>query len=342
VAAFNRILISRTDAIGDVILTLPMVALIKRHHPDAKIIFLGRAYTKDIIAASGFVDEFVDVALLDQTRLEALKLDVFLHVFPRKELADLAKNAGIPKRIGTLSRTYHWLTCTDRVWLKRQSSDLHEAQLNIQLAVKGGLLPKEALTENLQTLDLGLAVTPFWPSDLEGLRGAKRKKWILHPGSNESARNWPLENFVTLAEKLNQKGELVYLTGTENEGLVFRAAFDKRLKSGMTFDLSGKLSLTELWGFIKSVDGLIAASTGPLHMAASLGKEAIGLYPPKRPMHPGRWAPIGPGALALTCGAYPKVNCRRCDRTPQTCACMADINPSMVLQKISEQNLKRV
>jgi ADP-heptose:LPS heptosyltransferase len=58
-------------------------------------------------------------------------------------------------------------------------------------------------------------------------------------------------------------------------------------------DLTGKLSLDELIAFLAHADGIVAASTGPLHIAAALGVTAVGLFPPTRPMHSGRWAPVG-------------------------------------------------
>jgi heptosyltransferase-3 len=58
-------------------------------------------------------------------------------------------------------------------------------------------------------------------------------------------------------------------------------------------NLTGKLSLQQFIAFINHCDVLIAASTGPLHIASALGKKAIGLFAPMRPIHPGRWKPIG-------------------------------------------------
>ena len=54
----NKIILSRTDNIGDVVLALPMAGMIKKHYPDCKVIFLGRTYTKPIIDACENIDEF--------------------------------------------------------------------------------------------------------------------------------------------------------------------------------------------------------------------------------------------------------------------------------------------
>jgi ADP-heptose:LPS heptosyltransferase len=60
------------------------------------------------------------------------------------------------------------------------------------------------------------------------------------------------------------------------------------------------MTLTEFIGFINECDILLACSTGPLHIASILGKTAIGLYTKKRPMHPGRWSPIGQNSKVVT------------------------------------------
>ena len=54
-----RILISRTDSIGDVVLTLPVAGILKQTFPGCTIIFLGREYTRAVIEACDHVDQFV-------------------------------------------------------------------------------------------------------------------------------------------------------------------------------------------------------------------------------------------------------------------------------------------
>ena len=70
---------------------------------------------------------------------------------------------------------------------------------------------------------------------------------------------------------------------------------------------------------------LYAASTGPLHIAAALGKLTIGLYPPIKPMHPGRWAPLGNLSTFIV---KPK-KCNKC-RKRKVCECLESITPEEV------------
>src|SRR5580704_654155 len=53
-------IISRTDAIGDVVLTLPVAGVLRSLYPSARIFFLGRSYTEDIINACEHIDGFLN------------------------------------------------------------------------------------------------------------------------------------------------------------------------------------------------------------------------------------------------------------------------------------------
>ncbi len=90
-------------------------------------------------------------------------------------------------------------------------------------------------------------------------------------------------------------------------------------------DLTGEFTLAQFISFINESNGLVAASTGPLHLAATLGKVAVGIYPPIRPMHPGRWAPLGQKANYLVADK----SCNDC-RKSGNCHCMAEVGPDQV------------
>ena len=55
----KNILIVRNDRIGDVVLSLPLAGLIKKHYPDCKITFLLRNYTKDIASDHPNIDNVI-------------------------------------------------------------------------------------------------------------------------------------------------------------------------------------------------------------------------------------------------------------------------------------------
>ncbi|RZK27409.1 MAG: glycosyl transferase, partial [Hymenobacter sp.] len=97
-------------------------------------------------------------------------------------------------------------------------------------------------------------------------------------------------------------------------------------------DLTGQLALPEFIAFIAAADGLVAGSTGPLHLAAALGRHTLGLYPPIKPMHPGRWGPLGPHAEYLV---FDRPNCEDCRAAPVACTCIKAIAAATVAAQIN-------
>jgi ADP-heptose:LPS heptosyltransferase len=299
----KTIVISRIDSIGDVILTLPLCAWIKEKYPTTKIIFLGQKYTQPILECFDAIDEiyFWDeiVAQPEQGIILTIKswnADVFVHVFPNKRIAKLVRKAKIPIRIGTSHRAYHLLTCNVRPNFTRKKSDLHEAQLNFKLLQNYGVGQPPELQAIRNWVNAFQPKQSLLPEQEIWLT-TERKKVILHPKSQGSAVEWPMQKYITLAQKLVERDYRVFFSGTEKEGQLFRTQLPQHPE---IIDISGKLTLGQFISFIDKADALVACSTGPLHIAAVLGKKAIGLYTNIRPMHPGRWMPIGEHAEIIT------------------------------------------
>lgn len=292
----KTVVISRTDSIGDVILTLPMCAWIKENYPTCKIVFLGRNYTRPVIECFPMVDEihsYDELELLPvQGRVEALRtwnVDVFIHVFPHKEIAKIAKKAKVKNRIGTSHRSFHLLTCDIRLNFTRKKADEHEAQLNFELVRPFGLEMLPSLNEVQQQMN-SFHVKHNLSEAQNRLLSSGKKAVILHPKSQGSAVEWPMENYASLSLQLAELGHQVFFTGTEKEGRLFKDSIPAH--ENIT-DVTGQFSLNEFIAFIGKADALVACSTGPLHIAAALNKRAVGLYINKRPMHPGRWGALG-------------------------------------------------
>jgi heptosyltransferase-3 len=325
-----HILITRIDSIGDVILTFPLVGFIKQHFPKAQISFLGKTYTKDIIDCEKNVDNFLnwDTLVSEKNPIETLKKHNFthcIHALPKKEVVKLAFQAKIPKRIGVNRRLHNWIYCNIRTSFSRKKSDLHEAQLNILLAkplIKNFELPSFKSLHKLVNFNQKEVALPTSINLI--LSGEPNAPLIiLHPKSQGSAIEWGLDNFETLALNLAEKST-VLITGTKKEGeLLHENGFNPKHKN--IYNITGQLSLAQFITLIAKCNGLVAASTGPLHIASVLGKKAVGIYSPLKPIHPGRWAPIGLNSVALT----QKTGCDLCKK-PVDCTCMQKISPLQV------------
>lgn len=323
------IIISRTDNLGDVMLTLPLAGIIKQQMPGARVVFLGKAYTKPLVDACVHVDAFLDkdAALADPALLRHQQADALLHVFPQKDIARLAKEVNIPLRIGTSHRVYHWFTCNRLLHFGRKNSDLHEAQLNAKLLAPLGLKTDWSLAKLAR--HAGFTRVPALPQPLQALLAPGVCNVILHPKSKGSARDWPLAHYEALVKLLPAERFRFFVTGTQAEGDIVRAQQPSLLQQANVTDLTGKLTLTELIAFIPAASGLVACSTGPLHIASALGKNALGLYPPIRPMHPGRWAPLGAHVTVLV----QNKTCSDC-RKGGACQCIIDLQPQQAAQVV--------
>lgn len=317
-------IISRTDAIGDVVLTLPVAGVLRSLYPASRILFLGRSYTKDIIAACEHIDGFLNwdewrtLSVGDAARaMAATGADCIIHVFPDKAIARVAKKARIAERIGTTNRIYHWRYCNVLVRLSRRNSPYHEAQLNLRLLAPLGGRGDYSLEEIGGFY--GLTRLAPLPEEIEALLDRGRFNLILHPRSRGSAREWGLENFGRLVGLLPRERYKVFVSGTAEDGQLLAPWLADHPS---VTDLTGRLTLGQLVTFLSKADGLIAASTGPLHLAAALGIHALGIYPPIRPMHPGRWAPVGRKARVFVKAG----ECSAC-RAGGDCSCIRGIRP---------------
>jgi ADP-heptose:LPS heptosyltransferase len=331
----KRIMLSRTDSIGDVLLTLPMAGFIKKQYPGCEVEFLGSSYTKEIAETSVHIDSFHNWSeistLSKKEQLEYffnLHADVIVHVFPVREIAQLARKARIPLRIGTSGRLYHYHTCNRIVLLSRKRSDLHEAQLNLKLIQSFGIVD----TPSLHVIGnyYGFNKIKALDRQFKSFITKDRFNLAIHPKTKGSAREWGLHNFSRLLKLLPRDKFRIFITGTEEEGKILRPEILNWHPD--IIDMTGKFTLGQFIGFLNEIDGLVSASTGPLHIAAALGKYALGIYPPIKPMHPGRWAPVGLKADYLVMNK----KCSACRRI-KSCKCIEEIAPEAVCDKLLAQ-----
>ncbi|MCW3106245.1 MAG: glycosyl transferase family 9 [Segetibacter sp.] len=329
----NNIIISRTDSIGDVVLTLPVATVLKKHFPGIKIAFMGKAYTKPVIEACTSIDLFIDVNdfMAREITIFGEKPEAIVHVLPIAKIAQRAKKLKIPIRIGTTNRIFHWFTCNILVKLSRKKSPLHEAQLNIKLLEPLGITSDFSLTEAGNSFALD-NIQPL-PARFESLIDKDKYNLILHPKSQGSGREWGLENFIKLIHLLDPQKVKIFISGVEKErellAPIFEAAGDN------VTDITGLMTLSEFISFIAACDGLVASGTGPIHLAGALGKDAFGIYPPIKPIHPGRWAPLGPKAQAFVLNK----DCNDCKGNKAACHCIHEVDPFWLKDAI-EKSLK--
>jgi heptosyltransferase III len=346
-----HIILSRTDGIGDVMLTLPLAGWLKKNIPECRVDMLVRSYTAPIAHHCEHIDTVLCWDDTSQEHQETIhhvfgRATAILHVFPHFTIAQFAKHSGIKKRIGTSHRWYHWMTCNLLVSLGRKNSPLHEAQLNCMLAeslVGAKHIPTLQEIPALYGFSAGIARVsdvPISSTDKPSkhtviLHPFSKRTVILHPLSQGSAPRWNWMKWSMLADMLCEQGWRVVVTGSKAEGEQLRYLFNAlshRQKERQVINMCGTLTLDELISHIATSDALIAASTGPLHIASALGIKAIGLYVARKPLHAGRWGALGTDTHIVERG---EMSCKSC--TVEQCACINRIQPEDILALLEPQ-----
>jgi ADP-heptose:LPS heptosyltransferase len=319
-----RILICRTDNIGDVVLTLPLAGYIKQRWPGATVHFVCRRYAAPVVQQCSNVDQVLTFDNEDDAApiFAHRPYDIVIFAYPERRLAKAARRAGVPERVGTSHRLYHLITCNRLAHFNRSKSSLHEAQLNFELLRPLGIDYAPSLAEIPALYGLR---APYLAA-AETLRAEAQFNLILHPKSNGNGREWPLAHYETLARQLQAvPGVAIWVTGSAAEGAILRREAPGLFELPHVRHLYGTVDLAGLTAMIGAADGLVASGTGPLHVAAALGRPALGLFPPIQPIDIARWGALGARAQSLSAPS----RCGTCTGNA-SCTCMAAIGVDAV------------
>ncbi|MBF0169691.1 MAG: glycosyltransferase family 9 protein [Nitrospinae bacterium] len=310
-----RILVVRTDRIGDVALSLPVFVSLRKAYPTAFIAALTRTYTRDLLVGRDDVDLVIDFpadsphvpkqwyASLKEA-IASQKFDAAILLFSNYSVARLIKAAGIPVRIGPASKVAVWFTLTHAIRQRRAKGTRHEADHNLDLLTPLGVAPVRDGRIPLPDA----ARRTFGDGSDRGVVG-------LHPGHGGSSQNWPKASYVALARRLADDGYRAVVTGSSAErALVERIVTDARV--GADERVAARIEpfvntggIGDLLAVLAGLDVFVASSTGPLHLASAVGTPVVGIYSPVFVCLPERWGPIGPDDVALV---PPYGPCRRC------------------------------
>jgi heptosyltransferase I len=161
-----------------------------------------------------------------------------------------------------------------------------------------------------------------WPED-----GAR---WVaLQPGARWPTKRWPAEYYAEVARALAAKRpELRFaVLGGEDE----RALGEAIAKAGgpRCLDLTGKLSLPEMVEWLRRSDLMVTNDTGPMHVAAALGKPVVAIFGPTTPQRTGPYRQLE-HVLQLSLPCVPCLNSWCSYSKPLEC--LRALPPSAVIQ----------
>lgn len=292
----ERILFIRTDRMGDVLMNLPAVHLLRQAYPKSWITLALDRSLDGLLNGHPDLDEvmLIDAAKLRKNgaarmefcrslRCAAFNLAVVSN--PEKWTHFSVFWAGIPVRVGW-RRKWGWLL-TRSLKDKKAISDRHEIDSNLELA---GLV-----TDKKWDGTLALSADEDAKNLMDGLlakEGIQGDIVAIHPGTSNPAKKWASERFAEVSDHFQKKGFSVALIGGTQE---IGTSEDVVRKSSLRpFDLTGRFDLARLKAFLghPRVKLLISSDSGPVHIAWMQDTPVVALYSKEAEgSDPTRWGP---------------------------------------------------
>ncbi len=290
----KNILITRTDRIGDVVLSLPVAYAIKAAHPECHVTFLVATAVAPIVQMCPWVDDCLTLGPESDAagivhRLRQRRFDAAVCLYPRPHIASWLKQAGIPVRVGTSRRWYSY-RFSRRVSLHRAGSGRHERDLNLQL-LRGLGIDRPAVSDPLcvppqNAIDAACIILKEAGIEADSYA-------VVHPGSGGSARNWRPERYTEVCRMLTESGVAVLVTGSQPE-VILADKVNGAMRNGIA-SIAGRTDLPVLAAILQRASVFFGPSTGPMHLAAAVGTPVVALFGPVRTTEPARWGPLGQG-----------------------------------------------
>jgi len=315
------ILIVKLGALGDVINTLPLVISLKSHLK-ARIHWLVAPLSYPIVSQHPYVDRTI-VFDKNQTlpSLKEVKKQVGAQTFDitidlqrtmKSSLFCLASKSR--RRIG-----FDRMRCKELSWMfpferiPASKTVTHMVFQYLEFASYLGV-PKDDIR---------------WEIQISGKRpGIVPENYIvLNIGATKSSNKWTPEGFASLINAVQQRFALAsVITGGKED--VEMANTIMAISHGEGINLVGKTTLNELKDVLNYAKAVVTCDTGPMHLAAALGKEVVALFGPsdQRRTGPFKGYVIEKG---IHCSPCNKRNC------PDP-LCMKEISPEAVMEKLTE------
>ena len=297
VHTYKKIIIARTDKIGDLILSIPSFFMLRKMYPDAEITLLVRDYNYNIVKNLPYINRVVQIDRYRRKELlEKIKYfnaDVFIALYVDNFVMELAKASKAKVKIGPLSKLKSFFTFNRGVLQKRSKSIKHEAEYNLDLIKK---LDKK-LFENKFEINTQIFL------DKSNLEAAEKffkdncigdKVLVVNPFMGGSAKNITDKQYADILREVIDRVEEVDIIVTahisdEERGLKLLEEIGK----DKVYLFANGGELLNIGAIIDRAKVYFGGSTGPTHIAGSLQKSIVALYPKKATQSLIRWGVFG-------------------------------------------------
>ena len=334
----KKILVAVCNWLGDLVISLPALRAIRRSFPEAHIAILVRRNLAGFFDGFSWIDEIIafsvrpgmsgiadHLSVIRAIRSRRFDLAVF---FPKtRELAVWATLAGVPRRAGYIGDLRGPMLTHS---VPRPPHVTHGHQVDHWLAMVRNTIGAigEARDNTIEPQERNLQSMRRW-LEARRKRSCSRLIAIAPGGSSGPSKRWPPSYFVQLVADLveNHEAECVLVGVSSERALCEEIAAASRCDPIIA---AAETEVGELIALLALCDGFVGNDSGPMHVAAALGRPTVGIF---GPTDPGRTGPMGPKATFL----WERLECSPCFKT--TCPfghqnCLTQIAPAKPVQTL--------
>jgi len=312
----RRILLANIAHIGDVLIATSILPPLRQAFPDVEIGMLVGSWCRNVVEGHPDIAHVhvLDNAVLNRAapsgrhrllrharswfaaraEIRALGYDTAIDLyFHWPNSIPLIWAAGIPRRIGYDCGGFGPLLTDAFPW---RDEPRHVAQSQCALLRALGL-------DQPETAPPRMSLPPLAPTDWDHLPGNLRagSYIILHPGTGDPDKEWPVTHWIALAQRLAAEGQRLALTGRGPREAAIIAEIGTAVPSAV--NLCDALSWVQLRQVIKDARLLVGVDSMAAHLAAASATPFVGLFSGQARLT--WWRPLGDGAI-LTDGGSPR------------------------------------
>jgi ADP-heptose:LPS heptosyltransferase/glycosyltransferase involved in cell wall biosynthesis len=287
-----KVLISRPDKIGDVVLALHGIKQLKKMLSNVSVYLHVSSYTKPLVENIKFLDGVIEIG----EDIKPFNFDAVVDLMAKNETSSLYNDVPIKIKIGNSARWFrHRYNRTK--YIRRSYAMLNEAEYNWQLiSLLDKSLKNTPLRESLSEDDFKIII-PY----------NKYKDYtLILPGVAVSAKSWELHEWINLAKLQAEKNKVIILLGPAETKLL--NTFTELVKDNPNIAIEQISDFPSLFGLIQASKNFVGPSTGVTHLASAFQKPGVALYPEIRSMHPRRWLPFKSSLSVVSISRDSKAN----------------------------------
>lgn len=329
----KKILFIKSGAIGDVLMTTPLVRAVKEHFPKAEIVYCIGKWSQGVLKNNKNIDRIVsfDEKIIFKKKLLGLKKlanKLSKEKFDLCFVLDWSYLAGLfgymcapnATRVG-FSRNKEGFAHTIGVPYGDEKHD-SEYYLDLARAIGAG---KEASSARMELFpskeDNDFASSFMKKNRIKGKIVGIAPGGAYNPGQTVPLKRWPEKKYIELcASILNKtKANIIFFGGKTDKVTIKSVMFDAKAKEHCRMHDAHGITILQSSALMKKCNVFVTNDSGPMHMAAAMNVQVISIFGPTNPK---KLAPLGKQhkifQSKLDCvpcyknGSYPKCSHKKC------------------------------